>query len=78
MAQYHDEEWGFPLYDSRALWEMLMLEGFQAGLSWAVVLKKREALRKAFKNFDPAQVVNLKEQDVLKMLQNPVIGLKST
>lgn len=73
MAQYHDEEWGVPLYDSRALWEMLMLEGFQAGLSWSIVLKKREALRKAFKNFDPVKVAKLKESDIEKMLQDPGI-----
>lgn len=51
MRKYHDEEWGNPEYDSRALWEKLMLDGFQAGLSWAVVLNKREALRKAFQKF---------------------------
>jgi DNA-3-methyladenine glycosylase I len=73
MSQYHDQEWGVPNYDSRALWEMLMLEGFQAGLSWSVVLKKREAFRKAFKNFDPAKVAKLNETDIAKMLQNPDI-----
>lgn len=70
MAQYHDTEWGVPLRDSRTLWEMLMLEGFQAGLSWSVVLKKREALRKAFKNFEPARVARLGEADIERMLQN--------
>jgi DNA-3-methyladenine glycosylase I len=73
MVQYHDEEWGVPLRDSRALWEMLMLEGFQAGLSWSVVLNKREALRKAFKNFDPVKVAKMNESDIEKMLQNPDI-----
>jgi DNA-3-methyladenine glycosylase I len=73
MAQYHDDEWGVAQHDSRMLWEMLMLEGFQAGLSWSVVLNKREALRKAFKNFDPAKVARLKEADIEKMLQNPGI-----
>ena len=48
MQAYHDEEWGVPQHDSRALWEMLMLEGFQAGLAWITVLRKREAFRKAF------------------------------
>ncbi|MFA6556728.1 MAG: DNA-3-methyladenine glycosylase I, partial [Candidatus Obscuribacterales bacterium] len=48
MAEYHDNEWGVPLYDSGALFEMLMLEGFQAGLSWNTVLNKRKAFRKAF------------------------------
>jgi DNA-3-methyladenine glycosylase I len=48
MVAYHDEEWGVPEYDSRALWEKLMLDGFQAGLSWSVILRKRDAFRKAF------------------------------
>ncbi|MDR3614393.1 MAG: DNA-3-methyladenine glycosylase I [Candidatus Obscuribacterales bacterium] len=73
MSAYHDEEWGVPLYDSRTLWEMLMLEGFQAGLSWSVVLKKRDAFRKAFKNFDPAKVAKLKESDIEKLMQDPGI-----
>jgi len=73
MRNYHDDEWGKPEYDSRALWEKLMLDGFQAGLSWAVVLNKREALRKAFKNFDPVKVAKLKESDIQKMLANPDI-----
>ena len=53
MQAYHDREWGVPQRDPRALWEMLMLEGFQAGLSWAIVLRKRDAFRKAFARFDP-------------------------
>ena len=53
MRAYHDEEWGVPERDSRALWEALMLDGFQAGLAWITVLKKREAFRAAFANFDP-------------------------
>ena len=73
MRKYHDEEWGNPEYDSRALWEKLMLDGFQAGLSWAVVLNKREALRKAFRNFYPVKVVKLTENDIQKMLANPDI-----
>ena len=48
MRQYHDEEWGIPVRDSRTLWEILMLEGFQAGLSWQIILRKREGFRKAF------------------------------
>ena len=56
MRDYHDAEWGVPEYDSRTLWELLMLEGFQAGLAWIVVLKKRDEFRKAFKGFDPAKV----------------------
>jgi hypothetical protein len=51
MRAYHDEEWGVPQNDSRALWEALMLDGFQAGLSWAIILRKRDAFRKAFRNF---------------------------
>jgi DNA-3-methyladenine glycosylase I len=70
---YHDEEWGVPEYDSRALWEMLMLEGFQAGLAWIVILRKRDAFRKAFNNFDPAKVARFKEADIARLLQDPGI-----
>ena len=70
---YHDEEWGVPEYDSRALWETLMLEGFQAGLSWITILRKRETFRKAFKNFDPAKVARFKEADIERLLQDPGI-----
>ncbi len=73
MQQYHDQEWGVPTTDSRALWELLMLEGFQAGLSWITVLRKRDAFRKAFRNFNPISVALLGEKDILKMLQNPGI-----
>lgn len=73
MQQYHDDEWGVAERDSRALWECLMLEGFQAGLSWIVVLRKREAFRKAFRGFDPAKVARLGEKDIVKMLENPGI-----
>src|ERR1017187_1656755 len=66
---YHDEEWGVPEYDSRALWETLMLEGFQAGLAWIVILRKRDAFRKAFKNFDPAKVARFGEADIARLLQ---------
>jgi DNA-3-methyladenine glycosylase I len=71
--KYHDEEWGVPEYDSRALWETLMLEGFQAGLAWIVILRKREAFRKAFKNFDPAKVARFGEADIARLLQDPGI-----
>ncbi|HEX2917102.1 MAG TPA: DNA-3-methyladenine glycosylase I, partial [Edaphobacter sp.] len=64
MSVYHDQEWGFPEYDSRALWEKLMLDGFQAGLSWLTVLRKREGFRKAFYNFDPEMVARMDEKDV--------------
>src|SRR5512146_1899916 len=70
MARYHDEEWGVPEYDSRALWEMLMLEGFQAGLSWITVLRKREAFRVAFRQFDPSKVARFTEKDVERLLKN--------
>ena len=55
MRAYHDQEWGVPEYDSRALWEKLMLDGFQAGLSWSIILKKREGYRHAFAGFHPAK-----------------------
>lgn len=73
LRTYHDEEWGVPLRDSRALWELLMLEGFQAGLAWITVLRKRDAFRKAFRQFDPAKVARLKEPDIARLLQNPGI-----
>jgi DNA-3-methyladenine glycosylase I len=62
-----------PEHDSRALWELLMLEGFQAGLAWIVVLRKREALRTAFGGFDPAKVAHLAEKDILRLLEDPGI-----
>jgi DNA-3-methyladenine glycosylase I len=70
MMEYHDREWGVPEYDSRMLWEMLMLEGFQAGLSWITVLRKREAFRAAFCEFDPAKVARFTEKDIVRLLQN--------
>ena len=70
LRTYHDEEWGVPEHDSRALWESLMLDGFQAGLSWITVLRKREAFRKAFRNFDPKKVARMGEEDVVRLLQN--------
>lgn len=73
LRAYHDEEWGVPQRDSRALWEMLMLEGFQAGLSWQIVLKKRDALRKAFAGFDPPKVARFKEKEIRKFMGNPGI-----
>ena len=68
MRAYHDEEWGVPEYDSRALWELLMLEGFQAGLSWITVLRKREAFRAAFAGFDPEKVAAFGEADVARLM----------
>jgi DNA-3-methyladenine glycosylase I len=73
MSAYHDEEWGVPEYDSRALWEKLMLDGFQAGLSWSIILRKRDAFRKAFKNFDPKAVARFGEADVTRLLEDPGI-----
>jgi DNA-3-methyladenine glycosylase I len=70
---YHDEEWGIPVYDSRALWEQLMLEGFQAGLSWITILRKRDAFRKAFRDFDPKKVARFTEADVKRLLEDPGI-----
>ena len=67
---YHDTEWGVPEYDDRALYEKLILDGFQAGLSWITILRKREAFRKAFHNFDPAKVARFSEKDIERLLQN--------
>jgi DNA-3-methyladenine glycosylase I len=73
MRDYHDTEWGVPVRDSRALWELLMLEGFQAGLAWIIVLRKRDAFRKAFKGFDPAKVARFNEADIERLLSDPGI-----
>jgi DNA-3-methyladenine glycosylase I len=73
MQAYHDEEWGVPEFDSRALWECLMLEGFQAGLAWIIVLRKREEFRKAFRGFDPKKVAKMGEKDIARLLENPGI-----
>jgi DNA-3-methyladenine glycosylase I len=68
MAAYHDNEWGVPEYDGRALWEKLMLDGFQAGLSWSTILRKRDAFRKAFRQFDPKKVARFTEADVKRLM----------
>lgn len=73
LSSYHDEEWGVPEYDSRALWEKLMLDGFQAGLSWLTILRKREAFRRAFKNFIPEKVAHFSEADIVRLLADPSI-----
>jgi len=73
MRLYHDEEWGVPQHDSRALWELLMLEGFQAGLAWITVLRKREAFRSAFRGFDPAKVARFGEKDIARLMADPGI-----
>src|ERR1700681_469358 len=68
MQAYHDEEWGVPERDSRALWETLMLEGFQAGLAWIIVLRKRDAFRQAFAGFDPQKVARFAKADVERLM----------
>jgi DNA-3-methyladenine glycosylase I len=68
MRAYHDEEWGVPERDGRALWELLMLEGFQAGLSWNIILRKREGFRRAFKGFDPKKVARFGEEDIARLM----------
>lgn len=73
MQEYHDTEWGVPLHDDRKLFEFLVLEGFQAGLSWLIVLKKREAFREAFDDFDPAIVACYDAEKINSLLQNPEI-----
>jgi DNA-3-methyladenine glycosylase I len=73
MRAYHDEEWGVPERHSRALWEKLILDGFQAGLSWKTILHKREAFREAFKGFDPQVVANFGAADIRRLLKNPGI-----
>ncbi len=73
MREYHDTEWGVPQHDPRMLWEMLMLEGFQAGLSWQVILNKREGFRQAFANFDPAKVAQFDDSDLERLMADPGI-----
>ena len=70
---YHDDEWGVPEWDSRALWEKLILDGFQAGLSWITILKKRDAFRAAFEGFHPETIARWGEADVQRLLGNPGI-----
>ena len=70
---YHDTEWGVPLHDDQALFELLTLEGAQAGLSWITVLRKRETYREAFANFDPAIVARFTEADQAALMLNPGI-----
>jgi DNA-3-methyladenine glycosylase I len=72
-CDYHDEEWGVPERDGRALWEKLMLDGFQAGLSWITILRKREAFRAAFADFDPAAVAAFSQRDVERLLGDAAI-----
>ena len=71
--RYHDEEWGVPCYDDRKLFEFVLLEGAQAGLSWITVLKKREGYRKAFDQFDPEKIARYSPKRIEKLLTNPNI-----
>ncbi len=73
MAAYHDSEWGVPQRNSRMLWEMLMLEGFQAGLAWIVILRKREGFRAAFAGFDPDKVARFGAADIERLMTDPGI-----
>jgi DNA-3-methyladenine glycosylase I len=72
-VDYHDRQWGVPLHDDRELFEMLLLEGAQAGLSWITILRKREAYRKAFAGFDPARVARFDARKVARLLEDPGI-----
>lgn len=69
-VKYHDEEWGKPVYDDRSLFEFLILEGAQAGLSWITILRRREGYRKAFAGFDPEKVALFTEADVERLMQD--------
>ena len=73
MIRYHDEEWGVPIHDDRKLFEFLILEGAQAGLTWKTVLNKRENYRKAFSGFDPAEIARYNDEDIGRLLSNPGI-----
>ncbi len=68
MTAYHDDEWGVPVHDDRTLFEFLILEGAQAGLSWSTILRKRAAYRRAYRAFDPAKVARFGERDVARLL----------
>ena len=70
LTKYHDEEWGVPVHDDQMLFEMLNLEGAQAGLSWLTVLKKRDAYRKAFKNFDAKKLVKFTDEQCAELMNN--------
>lgn len=72
-AHYHDHEWGIPVYDDRLLFEMLILEGAQAGLNWETILKKRRNYRQLFYNFDLDKVASMTDQQLDKLLDNPGI-----
>ncbi len=69
-ARYHDEEWGVPHANERRLFEKLVLEGFQAGLSWLTILRKRDAFRRAFERFDPERIARYGEKDIARLMQD--------
>lgn len=73
LLEYHDEEWGVPVHDDRKHFEMLILEGAQAGLSWETVLRKREAYRTAFQGFEPEKVARMTDNELEEQLENPGI-----
>lgn len=73
MVEYHDTEWGVPLHDDRRLFEFLVLDAFQAGLSWRTILHKRENFRAAFKGFDPRKVARFTQSDIQRLLADPGI-----
>jgi DNA-3-methyladenine glycosylase I len=73
MAAYHDAEWGVPQHDDRALFELLILEGAQAGLSWSIVLAKRESYRRAFRGFNPEKIARYGAREVARLLADPGI-----
>jgi DNA-3-methyladenine glycosylase I len=72
-AKYHDEEWGIPSHDDRHLFEMLVLEGAQAGLSWETILKRRDGYRRAFHGFDPVNVASMTDEALEDLRNNPEI-----
>ena len=69
LIEYHDKEWGVPLHNDRKLFEFLILDGMQAGLSWSMILQKRIAFRKAFENFDPKKISGYKESKISKLME---------
>jgi DNA-3-methyladenine glycosylase I len=73
MIRYHDEEWGVPVHDDKILFEFLILEGVQAGLTWQTVLRKRENYRKAFHGFDPLEIARYDDQEIARLLSDPGI-----
>ncbi|MGH2588173.1 MAG: DNA-3-methyladenine glycosylase I, partial [Dehalococcoidia bacterium] len=73
MIAYHDEEWGIPCHDDQELFERLMLEGFQAGLSWSTILRKREHFRQAFDGWDAERIAAYGDEEVARLLADPGI-----